>query len=95
MSILLDQIREGVITDPVDLSFAAENAGCESDDGPAVREVLLPLLQHNKAIVREGAIYGLMNHLDDSVLKEFKRLATEDPNPSIREVVEDIVSEGL
>ena len=46
-----------------DLTFAAEILG-NSKDHELVRTVLTPLLSHVEAVVREGAIYGLTNHLD-------------------------------
>ena len=68
---------------PADLTFAAEIAG-RIPSSAAVREALLPLLDHPKAVVREGAVYGLGKHLDDPVRQRLARLAEDDQSAAVR-----------
>ena len=49
---------------PSDLTFVAEALGRLQDSDNA-RSVLIRLLGHEAALVREGAIYGLSHHLND------------------------------
>ncbi len=66
-----------------DLTFAAEIAGRLSDSA-AVRRTLLPLLSHDDAVVREGAIYGLAPHAEETVRSALARLSASDPSAAIR-----------
>ncbi len=70
--------------DPEDLTFAAEIAG--SIDQPALVIVtLLPLLGHTVPLVREGAIYGLANHIGNPTVRiALMGLAENDPSPGVR-----------
>jgi HEAT repeat protein len=89
---LLQLIAEGRL-DVADLTFAAEIAGriCRSE---AVVRTLRPLLTHSSAVVREGAIYGLANHLDDSLRAEVRRMSGEDASVAVRTAAADAVDEG-
>lgn len=71
-----------------DLTFAAEAMGRISD-AALVRATLVKLLGHPSAVIREGALYGLMNHLDDGVRALLLRLASEDPSPAVRDIARD------
>lgn len=73
---------------PADLTFAAEALG-RSSDSALVRSTLVDLLCHESAVVREGAIYGLSNHLDDAVRALLQRIAAEDPSTAVRDVARD------
>jgi HEAT repeat protein len=65
-----------------ELSFAAEVAGCL----PAARSALLVLLGHESPTVREGAIYGLAQQLDnDPSLREHLTKMTYDRSGAVRE----------
>lgn len=55
---LVALLEEGNLPDSL-LTFAAEYAGEIERDVPGLKENLLRLLEHEKAGVREGAIYGL------------------------------------
>ena len=70
---------------PTDLTFAAEIAG-RIRDGQQVRKALLPLLRHTHPVVREGAIYGLAHHLDETVKQSLEDLAQRDSSRAVREV---------
>jgi len=73
---------------PTDLTFAAEIAG-QLLDSTEVRGILFPLLAHADAVVREGAIYGLSRHVDQTVRTELSRLVTSDPSPAVRQAAAD------
>lgn len=75
-----------------DLTFAAEIAGRLSDSTP-VRRTLLPLLSHADAVVREGAIYGLAAHADQTVRSELARLSASDPSPAVRQAATDTLAD--
>lgn len=74
-----------------DLTFAAEIAG-SIDDSESVRAALLPLLKHADSVVREGAIYGLAEHLDGPTRARLRRLAENDPSPAVRTVARDALN---
>ena len=73
-----------------ELTFAAEAAGMLSDS-EAVRSALMPLLGHSISLVREGAIYGLARHLNDSVMVALRELAQSDPSPGVREAAKEVL----
>ena len=73
-----------------ELTFAAEAVGMLSDS-EAVRAALMPLLGHSIALVREGAIYGLARHLNDSVMAALRELAQSDPSPGVREAAAELL----
>jgi hypothetical protein len=75
-----------------DLTFAAEIAG-RLADSTAVRRTLLPLLSHADAVVREGAIYGLAPHADQTVRSELARLSASDPSPAVRQAATDTLAD--
>jgi hypothetical protein len=78
---LADRIRSGAMGN-VDMSFAAEAIG-ERVDAPV--DLLLSLLSHDDAVVREGAVYGLDDHHDRcGVAEALARLANGDPSPGVR-----------
>jgi HEAT repeat protein len=77
---------------PSALTFAAEIAG-RIQDSEKVQSCLKPLLAHRSPLVREGAIYGLCNHFDDSVEALFRELAGKDPSLAIRQAASDALGE--
>lgn len=65
------------------LTYAAEIAG--KIPGDAAIDPLLRLLDHDSALVREGAVYGLCHHTESSrVLSRLKLLAESDLSPGVR-----------
>ncbi len=79
---------------PGDLTFAAEIAGSIETELLAVA-TLLPLLEHESSLVREGAIYGLSEHLNEQVRSALtERLAVEE-SPGVRGAIEEALEEGL
>ena len=74
-----------------DLTFAAEAVG-RCKDSTLVRVALQPLLRHASPVVREGAIYGIANHLDLSSRRELERLAGEDASPGVRAAATDALT---
>lgn len=79
---LLDLIRAGGL-EYYDLTFAVEIAG-RITDSDAVRKALLPLLSHPQPVVREGALYGLAPHRDESVNARIRYIADHDPSHGVR-----------
>lgn len=75
-----------------DMTFAAEMAG-RAGDSRAVREVLLPLLDHESSLVREGAIYGLREHADGNVVTRLSALSQDDASPAIRRAASDTLAD--
>jgi len=75
-----------------DLTFAAEIEGRLSDS-TAVRRTLLPLLLHDDAVVREGAIYGLAPHADETVRLALARLSASDPTAAARQAATETLAD--
>ncbi len=67
------------------LTYAAEIAGQQLPSAMVV-PALLTLLRHEKAVVREGAIYGLSGHEDLRIESEIHRIAMTDGSPAVRSV---------
>jgi HEAT repeat protein len=79
--------------DAVSLSLAAEIAGI-SLPREQVISILMPLLSDGRALVREGALYGLSQCRDDvsvmAAIRQHTDPATE-PSAAIREIAADIL----
>ena len=75
---------------PTRVTFAAEAAGAIVDRARAV-PVLLSLLRHADALVREGAIYGLASDAAPDVLAALQRIAAGDPSAGVRAAANDAV----
>jgi HEAT repeat protein len=72
-----------------ELSFAAEVAGCL----PTARAALLALLAHESPTVREGAIYGLAQQLDnDPSIREYLTKMTHDRSGAVREAANEALT---
>ncbi len=76
-------VASGALQD-TDLTFAAEALG-DAKDSDAARVALLPLLDAPSSLIREGAIYGLARHMNETVAARLAQLAVGDPSPAIRE----------
>lgn len=73
------------------LTFAAEYMGnCE--DTKLVKKTLFPLLAHKEAVVREGAVYGLTNHLDSVVKYKLFHISKNDDSQAVREAASNIIT---
>jgi hypothetical protein len=79
---LLSMIKEGHLR-PSKLTFAAEAAGLILDSH-LVRDALMPLLRHTSPVVREGAIYGLSDHLNGEAIAALKTIALTDSSRGVR-----------
>jgi len=86
---LVAMLRPGEI-DPTLLTYAAEIAGRGLPFAQVVPS-LLALLQHERAFVREGALYGLQHHAGKNVTEEVRRLADSDSSPGVRLVAKGIL----
>jgi len=82
---LLNLIASGILDD-ASLTFAAEALCCaESSDRVGAR--LLKLLEHENAVVREGAIYGCSDeHVAHTprIREVIEKMAKEDPSLHVR-----------
>jgi HEAT repeat protein len=88
---LLKLVSANVLSPPA-LTFAAEIAG-RTTVGQTVRAALLPLLDHESPLVREGAIYGLREHADTGVIMRLRTLAESDSSPAIRQAASDTLDQ--
>lgn len=88
---LLGYLRDPEL-DPTLLTFAAEIAG--RIEGAETVQALLPLLNHPKAYVREGAVYGLALHPDDPHARAALRAALDDPSPGVRAAAGEQINRG-
>jgi len=73
---------------PADLTFAAEVAGSISNSA-LVRHALVPLLEHESSLVREGAVYGLAEHLDKRVRSALSSRLAKEKSPGVRAAIEE------
>ena len=83
---------EEATLDPTDLTFAAEYLGLASDR-PLVLRALLPLLEHPKPYVREGALLGLGRHLAADMEPRLRSVVSDDPAPEIRALAQGLLDE--
>lgn len=74
------------------LTFAAEYAG-RIEDSKAALAALLPLLWGGNALVREGAIYGIAQHMDADVAHLLRDRSDRDSSPAVRSVCAAIADE--
>lgn len=86
------KLVSSTVLSPAALTFAAEAAG-RTSNSQAVRTTLMPLLDHESPLVREGAIYGLRDHADDIVVKKLNGLAQSDPSAAIRQAASDTLAD--
>lgn len=82
------ELISGDALDVADLTFAAEIAG-EIEEESSVVPALLKLLDHDSSLVREGAIYGLSNHLTGAVRRRLRLLALNDASQGVRDAASD------
>jgi len=91
---LLELLKDPTLHD-ADLSFAAEKAG--TINLPEVRVLLVELLEHESAVVREGAVYGLAasdDSIDDEkVLSALRRHWSDlhESSPGVRAAAVEVV----
>lgn len=79
---------------PASLTFALE-AMNNCLDLPLVKRTVLPFLDHEMSIIREGAIYGLCHLTQDlEVRSKMKELLNNDPSPAIRAAAEDFFEDA-
>jgi HEAT repeat protein len=60
---------------------------------PGSRHPLIRLLMHDEPVVREGAVYGLVHHLDDEVRSCLYFVRRDDPSPGVRAAAAEALSE--
>ena len=89
---LVRMIREDRLA-PADLTFAAEALGSVVGDDRTV-PTLLSLLEHSSPLVREGAVYGLTDHMDGNVRHALSKLARSDPSPGVRDAANETLDDS-
>lgn len=78
--------------DSVDASCAAEILGRDCADSALVVPALLRTLRHDRAIVREGAVYGLRFHRGDiRVLEALQKTADDDASSGVRLAAREVL----
>ena len=89
--ILVALIKNNELEDTL-LTFAAESLGL-SKNTELVETTLLPLLNHQFAPVREGAIYGLQRHIYDSskILEAIQYVTLKDTSKGVRTAAQDAI----
>jgi hypothetical protein len=70
------------------LTFVAEALG-DLRDKVTAKRLLVRLLSHRSAVVREGAVYGLQNLVDDDVRAALRETAEGDVSPGVRAAAEE------
>lgn len=80
---------------PTLLTFAAAHLGTYAAADVAV-PALLPLLDHPKSYVREGAVYGLCGHMnaDARVRPALLALLHHDPSEGVRTATQEVLEEN-
>jgi hypothetical protein len=77
-------LLQGDALRPALLTFAAEIAG-KGLAFEVVGPALLALLQHERPVVREGAVYGLRAYEErPEVAAALAKVAKDDPSPGVR-----------
>jgi hypothetical protein len=71
-----------------ELTFVAEALG-SMEQSYLVRRLLIPLLSHEHAAVREGAVLGIKDHIDDAVRPLLETIAMYDSSHAVRLVASD------
>ena len=89
---ILLEIIESIDLPSHELTFAAEYAG-HIKDSDVVRKALIPLLNHKDAVVREGVLYGLTNHLNEDVKRQIEKMEKTDESVIIRKICLEILED--
>ncbi len=87
---LVRLMNEELASKPALLTFAAEALGSVRDSR-FVMQTLIPLLNHQEPVVREGAVIGLMGHTASSieVRTALRQRAARDESPGVKAAIVD------
>lgn len=94
----LIRIITGSKGDAQSLAFGAEVLGEEVDNESLVVPVLRQLLKHPHALVREGALNGVMAFFSNkplipvSILEQLRTIVKSDPLSTNKEIAADMIS---
>lgn len=85
-------------TDSVTLTFGVEILGSEIKDEQIVLPILKKLLKHINALVREGAIIGVISFYTDKkppqeILDRLKYIVNNDPSGALKSFAKDSLEE--
>lgn len=76
---------------PSSLTFATEILGTINQD--KVIPILINLSKYDSNLVREGAVYGLENFIDNKIVFDrLKEMAEEDQSPGVRDSADDVLN---
>ncbi len=84
LAVWLTELRD------TDATFAAEALG-KCEDSELVRRTLRPLLEHPSPIVREGALYGIGQHVDEGITQIIRDMCEQDVSRGVRIAAADVL----
>jgi vesicle coat complex subunit len=90
---LLEIVNRDSLMPPL-LTYAAEYLGSVKDESLAERvvESLLHLIKNPAALAREGAIYGLENHIERSdVAERLTQIIASDSSPGVTAAAQEAI----
>jgi len=89
------KLAESNTMSDLELTWLAEHIGKQEVVHAGVEDLLIKLSEHNEAIVREGALYGidnyLINHRSDILIKQLEKLMTH-KHKTTAELAKDTLS---
>jgi len=94
----LIKILNNPSSDTYTLTMGAEILGEEISDEAISVPIFKKLLKHINAVVREGAIIGIMalfsdKRLPEDILNMVRDIFNNDPSPALKEYAEDILKD--
>lgn len=92
---LIEWIKSGTL-DNGHLTFAAEYLGRYTENSDfktrfKVLSCLMKLLDHESAVVREGAVYGVRYHKVPLTVLKLEEMKLNDPSEGVKEAVRDVL----
>lgn len=72
------------------LTFAAEFAASVRSE--KVHDALIKLLAHERAVVREGAVYGLNGHRSPEIMQALRDALEREQSPGVREAMSEALA---
>lgn len=86
-------IVTGQLTPP-DLTFALEILGRDVTNEELVLPCILPFLDHESAIVREGAVYGLSHHMTAEVKAALVVGYRKEISQAVKQAISDVLEDA-
>jgi hypothetical protein len=78
---------------PTQLTFVLEEIGIKIKKTSTVKFLLFPFLLNNNSCVREGAVLGLANHIenDKKIEKKLKQILSKENSIGVKQTIEDVL----